>query len=66
MTDTQLHCASCAFSVDRWTDGKATGYDIMAKHTEREHAEEHRLVQAGLAEIDEDIRLAEEEAEGNY
>ena len=47
-------------------EGKATGYDIMTKHVADCHAEEHRLVQEGLAEIDEDIRRAEEEADGVY
>ncbi len=47
-------------------EGKTTGYAIMTKHIENLHAEEHRLVQEGLAEIDEDIRRAEEEAEGVY
>lgn len=66
MTGNILYCASCDFQVERWGDGEATGYDIMAKHTADLHAEEHRLVQEGLAELDEDIRRAEEEAEGWY
>ncbi len=66
MTDSILYCASCTFTVERRVDGKATGYDIMAKHVADNHAEEHRLVQEGLAELDEDIRRAEEEAEGTY
>jgi len=66
MTDNTLYCASCDFTVDRRTDGKSTGYDIMTKHTEDFHAEEYRLVQEGLAELDEDIARAEEEAEGVY
>ncbi|KKL76960.1 hypothetical protein LCGC14_2039670 [marine sediment metagenome] len=66
MTGNILYCASCDFQVERRVDGEATGYDIMAKHTADEHAEEYRLVQEGLAELDEDIRRAEEEAEGTY
>ncbi len=47
-------------------EGESTGYDIMAKHVADNHEEEFRLVQEGLAEMDEDIRRAEEEAEGVY
>ncbi len=66
MTDNILHCASCDFTVERRVDGEVIGYDIMAKHTVDFHAEEYRLVQEGLAELDEDILRAEEEAEGVY
>ena len=66
MTSNTLHCAECDFTVERRVDGEATGYDIMTKHVAASHSEEHKLVQEGLAEIDEDIRLAEEEAEGVY
>ena len=66
MTGNILYCTSCDFTVERRVEGKTTGYDIMTKHVADCHAEEHRLVQEGLAEIDEDIRRAEEEAEGTY
>lgn len=66
MSSNTIYCASCDFTAERRVDGEATGYDIMTKHTADNHAEEHRLVQEGLAELDEDIRRAEEEAEGTY
>ncbi len=66
MTGNTLYCASCDFQVERRVGGEATGYDIMAKHVADDHTEEYQLVQEGLAEMDEDIRRAEEEAEGTY
>jgi len=66
MEDKRLRCAHCPYTTALWVDGSPAGYDVMSKHVDDEHAEEHRLVQEGLAEMDEDIRRAEEEAEGTY
>ncbi len=66
MADKLLRCAHCPFTTPLWVDDGPVGYEVMARHFHDEHAEEHRLVQEGLAEMDEDIRLAEEEAEGTY
>jgi hypothetical protein len=49
-----------------YVDSELVGYEVMAKHFHDEHAEEFRLVQKGLAELDEDILRAEEEADGVY
>ena len=61
-----VRCSICPWSTTLWLDGALVGYDKLAIHVAEEHEEEHRLVQEGLEEIDEDIRLAEEEAEGVY
>ncbi len=69
MSDDRLHCALCPYTAPLMTpEGKVSkvGYAMMASHSESAHAEEHKLVQKGLSELDEDIRVAEEEAEGNY
>ncbi|KKL67283.1 hypothetical protein LCGC14_2136560 [marine sediment metagenome] len=61
-----VRCSICPWSTALWLDGALVGYDKLAIHVAEEHEEEHRLVQEGLEEIDEDIRRAEEEAEGVY
>lgn len=61
-----LHCAHCPFTTPMYVDSELVGYEVMAKHFHDEHAEEFRLVQKGLAELDEDILRAEEEADGVY
>lgn len=66
MASNLLRCAHCSYSTALRVDGKSVGYEAMSKHVADEHKEEHRLVQNGLAELDEDIRRAEEEAEGVY
>lgn len=68
MTETtnQLRCALCPYTTALWVGGKEAGYAVMAAHVADEHEEEHRLMRAGLAELDEDIRRDEEEAEGVY
>ena len=61
-----IRCSMCSWSTALWSAGRLVGYDKLAVHVAEEHEEEHRLVQEGLEEIDEDIRRAEEEAEGVY
>ena len=61
-----LRCAHCPYSAALWVNRKPVGYAHMSNHVAEEHAEEYRLVRKGLAEIDEDIRRAEEEADGVY
>lgn len=61
---TLLHCPHCPYTTTLWVKGKATGYSLMSDHVAEEHAEEYRRVREGLAELDEDIRRAEEQAAG--
>ncbi len=66
MIDPYIKCSLCSWGTLIRVDGKRIGYDLLAQHVKGEHVDEHTLVQEGLAEIDEDIRLAEEEADGIY
>ena len=59
-----VHCPHCPFTAVIWVKGQNIGYRLMSEHVESEHLEEHRRVQKGLAELDEDIRRAEEQATG--
>ncbi len=62
MASNLLRCVRCSYSTALWVDWKAVGYEVMSKHVAAAHIEEYRLVRKGLAELDEDIRLAEAQA----
>lgn len=61
--NTLLRCPHCDFNTALWVKGKSSGYGTMSDHVAEAHKEEYRRVAAGLEEMDEDIRRAEEQAE---